>query len=48
MKHKPIVPRGQATQPERAYDHIDVWRVLHGQRNIPLWMQDSALWAQEY
>lgn len=113
MKHKPIVPRGQANQDvdeaiahylseagqavalgfidalERAYghigrhpatgspryghelnlpglrawpltrhphlvfyverpDHIDVWRVLHGQRNIPLWMQDSALWAQEY
>lgn len=20
-------------------DHIDVWRVLHGQRNIPAWMQ---------
>lgn len=21
-------------------DHIDVWRVLHGQRDIPAWMQD--------
>lgn len=21
-------------------DHIDVWRVLHGQRDIPTWMQD--------
>jgi toxin ParE1/3/4 len=21
-------------------DHIDVWRVLHGQRDIPSWMQD--------
>ena len=21
------------------YDHIDVWRVLHGQRDIPAWMQ---------
>ena len=21
-------------------DHIDVWRVLHGQRDIPVWMQD--------
>jgi toxin ParE1/3/4 len=20
-------------------DHIDVWRVLHGQRDIPAWMQ---------
>ena len=20
--------------------HIDVWRVLHGQRNIPAWMQE--------
>ena len=20
-------------------DHIDVWRVLHGQRNIPAWMK---------
>jgi toxin ParE1/3/4 len=24
---------------ERA-DHIDVWRVLHGQRDIPAWMQE--------
>jgi len=22
-------------------DHIDVWRVLHGQRDIPAWMQTS-------
>ncbi|WP_435751719.1 type II toxin-antitoxin system RelE/ParE family toxin [Thauera sp. AutoDN2] len=22
-------------------DHIDVWRVLHGQRDIPSWMQDQ-------
>ncbi len=21
-------------------DHIDVWRVLHGQRGIPAWMQE--------
>ncbi len=21
-------------------DHIDVWRVLHGLRDIPVWMQD--------
>jgi toxin ParE1/3/4 len=21
-------------------DHIDVWRVLHGQRDIPAWMRD--------
>ena len=21
-------------------DHIDVWRVLHGQRDIPIWMQE--------
>ena len=21
-------------------DHIDVWRVLHGQRDIPSWMQE--------
>lgn len=21
-------------------DHIDVWRVLHGKRHIPAWMQD--------
>jgi toxin ParE1/3/4 len=26
---------------ERA-DHIDVWRVLHGQRDIPAWMHDSG------
>jgi toxin ParE1/3/4 len=24
---------------ERA-DHIDVWRVLHGQRDVPAWMQE--------
>jgi toxin ParE1/3/4 len=22
-------------------DHIDVWRVLHAQRNIPAWMRES-------
>ncbi len=22
-------------------NHIDVWRILHGQRDIPAWMQDS-------
>jgi toxin ParE1/3/4 len=22
--------------------HVDVWRVLHGQRHIPAWLQDSA------
>jgi len=21
-------------------DHIDVWRVLHGRRDIPVWMQE--------
>lgn len=25
---------------ERA-DHIDVWRVLHGHRDIPAWMQEE-------
>jgi toxin ParE1/3/4 len=25
-----------------ATDHIDVWRVLHGTRDIPAWMQDTA------
>lgn len=24
-------------------DHIDVWRVLHGMRDIPSWMQDPDL-----
>lgn len=23
-------------------DHIDVWRVLHGQREIPAWLVDDA------
>lgn len=23
-------------------DHIDVWRVLHGQRHIPSWMQELS------
>ena len=22
-------------------DHIDIWRVLHGQRDIPAWMQEA-------
>ena len=22
-------------------DHIDVWRVLHGQRDIPAWMREA-------
>lgn len=22
-------------------EHIDVWRVLHGQRDIPMWMQGA-------
>lgn len=24
-------------------DHVDVWRVLHGQRDIPAWMQEPDL-----
>jgi toxin ParE1/3/4 len=24
-------------------DHIDVWRVLHGKRDIPAWMQESDM-----
>lgn len=24
-------------------DHIDVWRVLHGQRDIPVWMQEPEV-----
>ena len=23
-------------------DHIDVWRMLHGQRDIPAWMQEPS------
>lgn len=23
-------------------DHIDVWRVLHGQRHIPAWLQEPG------
>ena len=23
-------------------DHIDVWRVLHGQRDIPVWLQTES------
>jgi toxin ParE1/3/4 len=22
-------------------DHVDVWRILHGQRDIPAWMQET-------
>ena len=24
-------------------DHVDIWRVLHGQRDIAAWLQDSGL-----
>lgn len=24
-------------------DHIDVWRVLHGKRDIPIWMQEPDM-----
>jgi hypothetical protein len=24
------------------HDRIDVWRVLHGQRDIPAWLADDA------
>ena len=27
---------------ERA-DHVDVWRVLHAERNIPNWMRESEV-----
>lgn len=23
-------------------DHVDVWRVLHGERDIPAWMKESS------
>lgn len=23
-------------------DHVDIWRVLHGQRDIPAWMQEPG------
>lgn len=26
-------------------DHIDVWRILHGQRDIPAWMQNPDAFA---
>jgi toxin ParE1/3/4 len=25
-------------------DHVDVWRVLHGERDIPAWMQEADTW----
>ena len=24
-------------------DHVDVWRLLHGQRDLPAWMHDPDL-----
>jgi toxin ParE1/3/4 len=24
-------------------DHIDIWRVLHGKRHIPTWMQEPDM-----
>lgn len=26
-------------------EHVDVWRVLHGQRDIPAWMRDADVAA---
>lgn len=26
-------------------DHIDVWRVLHGARDIPAWLLDDESWT---
>jgi toxin ParE1/3/4 len=26
-------------------DHIDVWRVLHGQRDIPAWLGKAIDWG---
>jgi len=23
-------------------EHIDIWRILHGQRDIPLWLREGA------
>lgn len=28
-------------------EHIDVWRVLHGHRDIPAWMRDTVEPAQQ-
>jgi plasmid stabilization system protein ParE len=47
MKVWPLIPRAQAQEDvERALDHyrqqadhIDVWRVLHGARDIPSWLE---------
>ena len=25
------------------HDHIDVWRILHGERDLPIWMRDPDL-----
>jgi len=34
VKAKAVIPREQAQR-----DVIDVWRVLHGERDIPAWMK---------
>ncbi len=46
MKSKPVIPRVVAQRDVvDAIDHSlnDVWRVLHGERDIPSWLgeQDS-------
>lgn len=40
---RPALLAGEAFPPSDFYvereDHVDVWRVLHGQRDIPAWLQ---------
>ena len=43
MKSKAVVPRALANRDveEAIGDPIDVWRVLHGQRDIPAWLSGN-------
>lgn len=41
LRHWPLNGYPHAVFYVERDDHIDVWRVLHGQRDIPAWMQHS-------
>lgn len=41
LRHWPLKNYPQLVFYVNRGDHIDVWRVLHGSRDIPAWMRES-------
>ena len=40
LRSRPLTPYPYLVFYVERSDHVDVWRVLQGQRDIPAWMQD--------